>query len=179
MDLGWFSTGTILYGADGDFKAVINSAEDAFFHVNKTKDWGAFSIKSYNQPRRDQRQQVIQEAKKLGIMVYPEGGSHFLHNFTMILDGHTSVEHNIPVAPLYDDVIQIWKNSKTANAPTLVVAYGAISGEYFWYQNTKVWENQRLLNFTPRSIVDSRSRHRTMIPDEEYQNGHIFSVPKY
>ncbi len=168
-----FSTGTILYGADGDFKAVINTAEDAFFHVNKTKDWGSFSIKSYNQPRRDQRQQVIQEAKKLGIMVYPEGGSHFLHNFTMILDGHTSVEHNIPVAPLHEDVIQVWKNAKTANAPTLVVSYGSISGEYFWYQNTNVWENKRLLNFTPRSIVDARARHRTMIPDEEYKNGHI------
>ncbi len=168
-----FSTGTILYGADGDFKAVINTSEDAFFHVNKTKDWGSFSIKSYNQPRRDQRQQVIQEAKKLGIMVYPEGGSHYLHNFTMILDGHTSVEHNIPVAPLYDDVIQVWKNSQTANAPTLIVSYGSISGEYYWYQNTNVWENKRLLNFTPRSIVDSRARHRTMIPDEEYKNGHI------
>lgn len=168
-----FSTGTILYGADGDFKAVINSAEDAFFHVNKTKDWGAFSIKSYNQPRRDQRQQIIQEAKKLGIMVYPEGGSHFLHNFTMILDGHTSIEHNIPVAPLYEDVIQVWKNAKTSNAPTLVVSYGAISGEYYWYQNTNVWENKRLLTFTPRSVVDGRARHRTMIPDEEYKNGHI------
>ncbi|MEL6142762.1 MAG: amidohydrolase family protein, partial [Bacteroidota bacterium] len=27
----------------------------------------------------------------------------------------------------------------------------------------------------PRSIVDSRARHRTMIPDEEYENGHILT----
>ncbi|MEO0779707.1 MAG: amidohydrolase family protein, partial [Bacteroidota bacterium] len=38
---------------------------------------------------------------------------------------------------------------------------------------TKVWEKERLLAFTPRAIIDSRARHRTMIPDEEYQNGHI------
>jgi len=30
-----------------------------------------------------------------------------------------------------------------------------------------------LLTFTPRAVIDTRSRHRTMIPDEEYDNGHI------
>lgn len=36
-----------------------------------------------------------------------------------------------------------------------------------------MWENEKLLNFTPRGIIDSRSRHRTMVPQEEYDNGHI------
>jgi imidazolonepropionase-like amidohydrolase len=53
------------------------------------------------------------------------------------------------------------------------VNYGGLNGEYYWYQKTNVWEKQRLLNFTPRGIVDSRSRHRTMVPDKEYENGHI------
>ena len=30
-----------------------------------------------------------------------------------------------------------------------------------------------MLRFTPRSTIDARSRHRTMIPEEEYENGHI------
>ena len=34
-------------------------------------------------------------------------------------------------------------------------------------------ENEKLLKYTPRGLVDSRSRHRTMVPDEEYENGHI------
>ncbi|HEX6916278.1 MAG TPA: amidohydrolase, partial [Chitinophagaceae bacterium] len=51
-----FSTGTILYGADGDFKAVINSLNDARSALRRTSSYGAFSVKSYNQPRRDQRQ---------------------------------------------------------------------------------------------------------------------------
>ncbi|WP_421878086.1 amidohydrolase family protein [Marinoscillum sp.] len=168
-----FSTGTILYGADGDFKAVINSYDDAYSAIKRTKAYGTFSVKSYNQPRREQRQQVIKAAKDLEIMVYPEGGSTFFHNMTMILDGHTSIEHNIPVAPLYDDVVQLWSASKTANTPTLIVNYGGLNGEYYWYQNTKVWENEHLLKYTPRSIIDSRSRHRTMAPQEEYDNGHI------
>ena len=158
-----FSTGTILYGADGDAKSALL----------RTKAYGAFSVKSYNQPRRDQRQQIIEAARELKMNVVPEGGSFFNHNISMILDGHTTIEHNLPVAPLYNDVIQLWKNSGTAATPTLIVSYGGLSGEYYWYQHTNVWEKERLLRFTPRAIIDTRSRHRTMAPEEEYENGHI------
>lgn len=168
-----FSTGNILYGAEGDFKAVINNLEDAKFAIARTKAFGAFSVKSYNQPRREQRQQIIQAARDLKIMVVPEGGSTFFHNMSEILDGHTGIEHNIPVADLSNDVIKLWSASKTGYTPTLIVTYGAINGEDYWYQKTNVWENKRLLNFYPRSIIDSRSRHRKIIPDEEYEKGFI------
>lgn len=168
-----FSTGTILYGADGDFKAVINSLEDAKSAIRRTKAFGAFSVKSYNQPRREQNQMVIEAARELKIEVVPEGGSFFYHNLGMIMDGHTTIEHNIPIAPLYDDVIQFWKNSGTGYTPTLIVCYGSINGEDYWYQHTNVWEKERLLRFTPRAVLDTRSRHRTMIPEEEYVNGYM------
>ena len=166
-----FSTGTILYGADGDFKAVINSLEDARSHMRRMKAVGAFSVKSYNQPRRDQRQQVLQAARELEMNVVPEGGSTFYHNLSMILDGHTGIEHNIPIAPVYDDVLNLWSASGTGYTPTLVVSYGTQSGERYWYQHTNVWENKRLLTFVPRSIIDARSRRRDMAPEDEY--GHI------
>jgi imidazolonepropionase-like amidohydrolase/Tol biopolymer transport system component len=168
-----YSTGTILYGAEGDFKAVINSLEDAKSAVSRTKAFGAFSVKSYNQPRREQRQQVIEASSQLQIMVYPEGGSTTWYNLTHILDGHTGVEHNLPVAPLYDDFVKLWGASKSGYTPTLIVAYAAMNGENYWYQKTDVWKKERLLKFTPRFVIDSRSRHRTMTPDEEYENGHI------
>lgn len=79
-----FSTGTILYGADGDFKAVMNSLDDARSHLRRMKAVGAFSVKSYNQPRRNQRQQVIRAARELEMLVVPEGGATFFHNMTMI-----------------------------------------------------------------------------------------------
>ncbi len=57
-----FSTGTILYGAYGaGYTSHIDSLDDAKFHL-ELKKVGAFSVKSYNQPRREQRQQVIQAA---------------------------------------------------------------------------------------------------------------------
>ncbi|MEO0728417.1 MAG: amidohydrolase family protein, partial [Bacteroidota bacterium] len=168
-----YSTGTIIYGADGDFKAVINNLEDARSALRRTKAYGAFSVKSYNQPRREQRQMVMQAARELDLLVVPEGGSFFFHNMSMVVDGHTGVEHNIPVAPLFNDVTTLWGATESHNTPTLIVNYGGVNGEYYWYQHTNVWEKERLLTFTPRQIVDSRSRHRTMIPEEEYNNGHI------
>ncbi|CAN5206107.1 amidohydrolase family protein [soil metagenome] len=166
-----FSTGWILYGAEGDFKAVINNYDDARSAILRTKQCGAFSVKSYNQPRREQRQQVITAARNLNMEVVPEGGSFFYHNMTMILDGHTTIEHNIPVATVYDDVVKLWSNSQTGYTPTLIVTYGAMNGECYWYERSNVWENKHLLTFYPRGTIDSRSRHREMTPEEEYQNG--------
>ncbi|WP_026776814.1 amidohydrolase family protein [Polaribacter sp. Hel_I_88] len=170
-----FSTGFILYGAEGDFKAVVNNLDDARFAIARTKAFGAKSVKSYNQPRREQRQQIMQAARELGVNVVPEGGSNFYSNMSMIFDGHTGIEHNIPVNPVYKDVISLWKNSETGYTPTLIVNYGGMNGEFEWYQKTNVWENETLLKYTPRYVVDSRSRHRTMVPEEEYKNGHILT----
>jgi imidazolonepropionase-like amidohydrolase/Tol biopolymer transport system component len=168
-----FSTGTILYGADGDFKAPINSLDDARSALRRTKAWGAISVKSYNQPRRDQRQQVMAAAKELDMLVVPEGGSFFYHNLTQVADGHTGVEHNLPVATVYDDVIQFWKRTTAHNTPTLIVCYGAVNGEYYFFQKEDIWKKQPLRHFTPGHVLDQRARHRTMIPEEEYENGHI------
>lgn len=170
-----FSTGTILYGAEGLARTVVNNLDDARSAIRRTKAYGAFSVKSYNQPRRDQRQQIIQAAREMKVEVVPEGGSNYFMNMSMVMDGHTSIEHNIPVVPLYKDAITLWGASRTAYTPTLIVNFGGMSGEYYWYQHGNIWENERLLTFTPRSIIDTRSRHRVMIPEKEYEIGHILT----
>ena len=168
-----FSTGTILYGAKGSFKAVVDSFEDALFHVEKLAAVGAISVKSYNQPRRDQRQQVLAAARELGVLVVPEGGSLFQHNMNMVVDGHTGIEHSIPVAAIYDDVRQLWGGTpRVGYTPTLVVGYGGLWGENYWYAKTRVWEKERLLSFVPREVIDARSRRRTLAPDEEWGHFH-------
>ena len=58
-----FSTGEIVYGAKAaDVYAQINSLDDALAHVRRLKAQGAHSVKNYNQPRREQRQQVVAAA---------------------------------------------------------------------------------------------------------------------
>ncbi|MDB5155607.1 MAG: translocation protein TolB [Mucilaginibacter sp.] len=171
-----YSTGSILYGADGDFKVVINSLDDALSNLRRLKAVGAFSVKSYNQPRREQRQQIIEAARQLQLEVVPEGGSTFFTNMSMILDGHTGIEHSIPVWPVYNDVKSLWNDSKTGYTPTLIVSYGTQFGENYWYDRTEVWKNEHLLSFTPRQIIDARSRRRTTSEYGEY--GHI-EISKY
>lgn len=171
-----YSTGSILYGADGDFKVVINNLGDAISNLRRLKAVGAFSVKSYNQPRREQRQQIIEAARELQMQVVPEGGSTYFTNMNMILDGHTGIEHNIPVVPVYNDVKKLWNASKSGYTPTLIVCYGSQFGENYWYDRTEVWKNDHLLNFTPQSIVDARSRRRSTSEYGDY--GHI-DVSRY
>ncbi len=164
------STGTILYGAEGRAKAVINSYEDALNEVRRTAAWGPLSVKSYQQPRREQRQQIVKACRELGILTMPEGGSTLHYNMTHALDGHTTLEHAVPVAPLYEPALRLIAESGTCYTPTLVVGYGGFWGENYWYAKTKVHENERLLRFTPHSVVMPLARRRTLLTDEEEYN---------
>ena len=173
-----FSTGTILYGAKAPFKAIIDSLEDARGHLRRMKAVGAFSVKSYNQPRRDQRQQVIAAARELEMMVVPEGGSLYQHNMSMVVDGHTGIEHALPIAKGYDDMIQLWAGSEVGYTPTLVVGYGGLSGEYYWYQHTKVYENRRLRTFVPPFAYEGRARRRIHADDGDWNHFDIARLCK-
>jgi len=104
------------------------------------------------------------------MMVVPEGGSLFQHNMTMIVDGHTGVEHALPVANIYDDVLALWSQTAVGYTPTLGVAYGGIWGENYWYVKTDVWDDERLNRFVPREVIDPASRRRTQAPDDEYNH---------
>ncbi|NNM31755.1 MAG: amidohydrolase, partial [Gemmatimonadetes bacterium] len=126
-----YSTGFILYGADIAGKAPTESYEDALRHVQRLKKLGAFSVKSYMQPRREQRQWYIKAAREEEMLVFPEGGGNFEYYLGMIIDGHTGIEHSVPVAPLYDDVVQLWAATEVGYTPTLLVSYGGLSGEHW------------------------------------------------
>ena len=173
-----FSTGTIIYGAAGSYRAEIESLEDAKFHLQRMKAVGAISVKSYNQPRRDQRQQVIAAARELEMMVVPEGGSTFMHNMTMIVDGHTGIEHTLSVQTAYDDVMDLWRKTEVGYTPTLCVAYGGISGERYWYQFDDLWAHPRLNTFIPKAILHPRSRRREKAPLEDYNHMRVAEIAK-
>ena len=174
-----FSTGTILYGANSPRAfAGINSYEDALFHLQRLKDMGAVSVKSYNQPRREQRQQVLKAARELGLMVVPEGGGKLYQNMTMMADGHTTLEHALNIAMGYSDLTQFWSQTDMAYNPTLVVAYGGLEGEKYWYDRTNVWENERLMRYVPRYIVEPRSIRRPTAPDDHYNHIKVATYAK-
>ena len=86
-----FSTGEIVYGAKSTSWAPIDNLDDALAHVRRLAAQGAISVKNYNQPRREQRQQVIEAARQEGLISVAEGGSLYQLDMSMIADGITGI----------------------------------------------------------------------------------------
>ena len=165
-----FSTGDIVYGARSTYFAEIDSLEDAREHIRRLKAQGARSIKNYNQPRREQRQQVTVAAREEGMLVVSEGGSLFHMDLSMVADGNSAIEHNLPQSMLYEDVLQFWGQTNVAYTPTLVVTYGGLTAEHYWYQETEVWKHPILSRFVPPHVLQPRSVRRIKAPDDDYHH---------
>ena len=163
-----FSTGDIVYGARSTYFADITSLDEARRHVRRLKTQGAVGIKNYNQPRREQRQQVTTAAREENILIVSEGGALFHMDLSMVADGNSAIEHNLPQSMLYDDVIQFWSQTNVVYTPTLVVTFGGLTAEHYWYKEDNVWEHPILANFVPPHILQPRSVRRITAPDEDF-----------
>ena len=166
-----FSTAEIVYGARAsDVYAQIDSYEDALAHVRRLKAQGAHSLKNYNQPRREQRQQVTAAAMAEGMRSVAEGGSLFGFDMTLIADGNTTVEHNLPLGVIYEDVLQFFSQSRTGYTPTLVVTYGGPAGDPYWRAHTEVWKHPLLQKHEPAAILTASNARREIAPEGDYKD---------
>ena len=160
-----FSTAEIVYGAKAPgVYARIDTYDDALQHIRRIKAQGGGSIKNYNQPRRDQRQMVARAAEAEGMQVVAEGGSLFGMDMTIIADGNSTLEHNIPLEYFYEDMLQMIGGSQTNYTPTLVVTYGGLAGDPYWRQATDVFADPLLVHTPPRELLAATGR-RTKAPD--------------
>jgi len=164
-----FSTGEVIYGAKASgIYAEINGYDDALAHVRRLKAQGAHSVKNYNQPRRDQRQMVVKAAQVEGLTVVPEGGSLFTQDVTLIQDGNSTVEHNIPLHTFYKDLVQLWGQTQVDYTPTLVVTYGGPAGDPYWRAHTNVWEHPILTKHIPPTELAANNKRRVIAPEGDY-----------
>lgn len=174
-----FSTGNVVYGAKSVGFAPVSNIEDALRHIRRLKAQGAISIKNYNQPRREQRQQVIEAARREGMLVVAEGGSLYHMDMNLIADGSTGVEHNVPALNLYKDVIRFWGASQTGYTPTLVVVYGGLTSEDRHYAETDVWKHPILSKFVPPTVLQPRSVRRIKAPERDYRDDDAARAAKH
>ncbi len=164
-----FSTGEVIYGAKSpDVYAEIDSYEDALADVRRLKAQGAHSVKNYNQPRREQRQMVVAAAQAEGLEVVPEGGSLFTMDVSLVQDGNSTVEHNVPLEHFYADLVQLWSQTKTNYTPTLVVTYGGPAGDPYWRAHTDVWRHPLLTRHAPPAALAAQNARREIAPEEDY-----------
>ena len=118
------------------------------------------NIKSYMVGNRKQRQWVVMAAKELQLMPTTEGGRDMKLDITHAVDGMHGNEHTLPVFPLYKDVVELFARTKTAYTPTLLVNYGGIIAEEYFYATTEVHDDKKLNRFYPHNQLDSMTRRR-------------------
>ena len=163
-----YSTGEVVYGARAPgFFARIEDASDAEEHVFRLAAQGAHGIKNYNQPRREQRQQVVAASHAAGVIVVAEGGSNYHMDMSLIADGNSSLEHNLPVEMIYEDVLQMYSQTQVAYNPTLVVTYGGLAGDPYWRSRTNIWEHPILSRHAPQDYLRGSIRRPTA-PEHDY-----------
>lgn len=148
----WLSSGAVIYGRSGKPDRVYNriaNIEDARNIVRRKLAIGGNILKSYKLTTRQQKQDLLRAAAERGLMVDLEGAGHFYDNVTAILDGYTNLEHNLPVATYYDDVLQLFRNSMLSNTPTLIVTFGELFGESYIYEHQEPWKESKVRTYIP------------------------------
>ena len=148
----WLKSGQVVHGVKGRTAGVYHplaSLDDARNVLKRRKALGPSILKSYKLSTRAQRQRLLQAAREYDFMVDGEGAGQFYTNIGMILDGHTNLEHNLPVATYYDDLQQLIAASDVSMTPTLIVTFGELFGENYIYENEDSWSQDKVKAFIP------------------------------
>lgn len=139
----------------------IRSLEQARNVLKRYSDYyDTKTIKMYGAGNRQVRQWIMMAARELKLMPTTEAGLAFRTNVTMALDGYAGVEHNLPITPLYDDVLRLFATSGTVSTPTLLVTYGGPWAENWYYTRENPNKDPKLRRFTPDDDLDSKTRRR-------------------
>ena len=162
-----FSTGDPLYSGDGSRQENFLTAEIAEAGIVKLKRWGAVSLKQYQQPRRDQRQWVMEAARKHGMQVTSENGD-LEYTLGMIMDGHTGFEHPMSYTPMYSDVTTFFGKAQATYSPTYMVGGPGPWNEEYWYQESEVWKDPKTRRFMPWVQFVPQTRRRMTRPASDY-----------
>ena len=149
----------------------LNSYEDAKNALKRYSEYyDTKTFKMYMTGQRKQRQWLIKAAKELELMPTTEGGLDIRIDLSHAIDGYPGVEHNLPVYPLYSDVINLFKTSGTTSTPTLLVTYGGPWGENYFYETEDVYNNSKVRHFMPYVELASRSlRRASWFHKDEYK----------
>ena len=118
------------------------------------------TIKMYGAGNRQVRQWIMIAARELRLMPTTEAGLAYRTDITMAIDGYAGIEHNLPISPLFKDVVELFRASGTVTTPTLLVSYGAPWAENFYYTRENPHADAKLMRFTPADDFDAKTRRR-------------------
>jgi Tol biopolymer transport system component len=162
VEAGEFIGPRVLSTGPGVFQQTqIRTIEEARDVLKKYSEfYNTETIKQYMAGDRRTRQLIIMAAREQHLVPTLEGGLNFKKNLTEALDGYAGIEHTMPIAPMYKDVLTLLANSGTTWTPTLIVQYGGPWAENYWYETTDVVNDPKLNRFTPRDVVERKTLRR-------------------
>jgi len=154
-----YSTGPGVFWTDGP--RTLDDARNLLRRYSEYYDTKTF--KMYLAGNRRQRQLLIMAAKELKLMPTTEGGLDYRLNMTHAMDGYPGIEHNMPIIPAYNDVVELFKASQTTNTPTLVVNYGGPWAENYFYTHENVIGDAKVKHFIPAEEIAYKARRRNSV----------------
>ena len=146
----------------------IHSLDDAREIALFNKDHGATALKDYSNHTRKARQFLMEACRERNLNLITESFGNPQMNLTQIVDGFTGIEHTLGLTPIYDDIIQLFAATKIGMTPTLIVVYNGVSGENYFYQREKIWEDEKLLNFYSKEQLIRHKRPTHYFEDDFY-----------
>ena len=160
-----YTTGPGIFSWDN-----VSSADDAKEVMKRYSEFYLTeTIKQYMAGDRRQRQWIIMATKDQKITPTLEGGLDFKKNLTEAMDGYAGIEHTMPIAPMYKDVVQLMAHAGTTWTPTLLVQYGGPWAENWWYEHYDILSDPKLTHFTPFTELERRGLRRPQwFRDSEY-----------
>jgi len=167
-----YSTGPGIFG-DYNQEPIRNLEHARDIMRRYSEYYDTKTIKMYMAGNRQQRQWVIMAAREQGIMPTTEGGLMFKYDMTMALDGYPGHEHSLPIAPIYGDVVGLYKGTGITYTPTLLVSYGGPWGENYYYSRENPHDDPKLQYFTAHTELDQKSRRR---PGWFRDDEHVFKA---
>ncbi len=148
---------------------AIGSKKEAVKVLTRYKEhYRTKNIKAYITGNRKRRHYVLKAAKEVGIMPTTEGGLDAKLDLTHMIDGFAGNEHNLPIIPLYKDVVELAAQTGIGYTPTLLVTYGGPWAENYFYTRMNPHDNVKMNRFMPHSVLDNSTKRRPWVRDEEY-----------
>ncbi len=153
----------------------VQSLDEAREVLERYKDYyNLTTFKMYMAGDRQQRQWLIQAARELELMPTVEGGIDFKLNMTHTIDGYPGLEHSLPIAPIFDDVVQLYRVTQTTYTPTLLVAYGGPWAENYFFTRENIFEDELLSAWTPYNELEAKGSRRVRAAGWFRWEEHVF-----
>lgn len=115
------------------------------------------NLKAYTVGNRAQRRRLARAARELGAIATTEGAVDLRLDMTHAIDGFAGTEHNLPVAPVHDDLLRLFAATRIGYTPTLQVLFGGVAAKDAMTIAHRDDIDDRLRRFVPEAYIEART----------------------